>query len=182
MKGEPTVELLVKHTLLHMYSRLCVGIQWLRRRVWKVIRLCQMLCFQSNTKKQQLKWSYSPFYSVCVYFLHVCIVRLFDSIPREATWEPLSPLIFETIQTPRSALSSEKERENMQPWLSYRGWIRTSEPIRILSTTKFSWDHWMIIFGKRKIIISIIFSWRGCVLAGFMVLFWTRIAHARSDL
>lgn len=43
--------------------------------------------------------------------MHVCTVRLSDSVPREATWEPLSPLIFKTIQTPRSALSGERERE-----------------------------------------------------------------------
>lgn len=97
----------------HSTSYVFLSVCWHTVAQKKGLRLCQMLCFQSNSKKQQLEWSYSPFYSVCVYFLHVCTVRLSDSIPREATWEPLSPLIFKTIQTPHSALSSEREYATM---------------------------------------------------------------------
>lgn len=75
--------------------------------------------------------------------MNVCTVRLSDSIPREATWEPLSPLIFKTIQTPRSALSSEKEREYATMvellWLNKN--FRTNKDPVIFRTTKCSPDH-----------------------------------------
>lgn len=64
---------------------------------------------------------------VRVVSLHVCAVWLSDSVPREVAWELLSPLIFKTVQTPRSALS--RERESIRSRCI--GWTLISESMRI---------------------------------------------------
>ncbi len=118
---------------------------------------------------------------VCVY-----TVRLSDSVPREATWEPLSPLIFKTIQTPRSALSSERKREYatvVELQFLNKNFRTNKDPV-VFRATKWSPDQWMIIFGQIKNIISIIHSRRCfCWLHGTLLnQNSVGIAHARSDL
>lgn len=119
---------------------------------------------------------------VCVFFECVYSAAVWQHSQRGHMGTAVTSNLQDHTNTPQCTEQWERERICNHGWATWLNKnFRTNKDPVIFRTTKCSPDHWMVI-GKRKIIISIILSWWGYVLAGFLVLFWTRIAHARSDL